>query len=114
MDSVPPAWTFAGRAAYFGDRVCAFCEHRNRASAKFCNECGSPLQLRPCNQCSAVNHQAATNCHQCGAECPPLLTASEATPVLPAADSALALVTPVDVGGELTVPQPLFAAKASR
>lgn len=40
----PPHWTFAARAAYFGDRMCAFCAHRNPAGAKFCNECAAPLE----------------------------------------------------------------------
>ena len=83
----PPHWTFAARAAYFGDRMCAFCDHRNPAGAKFCNECASPLHLKPCSKCDAVNHQAATNCYKCGAACPVLFGTSEATSVLPAADS---------------------------
>ena len=115
MGSPPPApWTFAARAGYFGDRVCPFCDHRNPVSAKFCNDCGSPLHLKPCNQCDAVNHQAATNCYKCGAECPALFTTPEATPVLPAADPTAAWATPGDVGVAATVTQPLFAAGALR
>jgi ribosomal protein L40E len=116
MDSPPPApWTYAARAAYFGDRVCPFCDHHNPAGAKFCNDCGSPLHLKPCNQCDAVNHQAATNCIKCGAECPALFTTPEATPVLPAADAITpAWATPGDVGVVATVTQPLFAAGALR
>src|SRR5437773_12507260 len=91
-------WTFAARAAYFGDRMCAFCAHRNPAGAKFCNDCGSPLHLKPCNQCQAVNRQAATNCYKCDAEFPALFATPEATPVLPAADSTSAWATPGDVG----------------
>jgi ribosomal protein L40E len=113
MDSPPPApWTFAARAAYFGDRVCPFCDHRNSGGAKFCNDCGAPLHLKPCNQCHAVNQQAATNCYKCGAECPALFTTPEATPVLPAADPTPAWATPGDVGVAATVTQPLFAAGA--
>src|SRR6059058_100469 len=83
MDSPsPPPWSYAARAAYFGDRVCRFCDRHNPAGARFCNDCGSPLHLKPCNQCHAVNHQAATNCYKCGA----LFTTPGATPVLPAAD----------------------------
>ena len=116
MDSPPPApWTYAARAAYFGDRVCTFCERHNPASAKFCNDCGSPLHLKPCNRCGAVNHQTATNCYKCGAECPALLTTPEATPVLPAADVTTPVwATPGDVGVAATVTQPLFAAGKSR
>ena len=87
MDSPPPApWTNAARAGYFGDRVCPFCDHHNPVGAKFCNDCGSPLDLKPCNQCDAVNHQAATNCYKCGADYPALFTTPETTPVLPTAD----------------------------
>ena len=115
MDSPPPApWTYAARAGYFGDRVCPFCDHHNPVAAKFCNDCGSPLHLKPCNQCDAINHQAATNCHQCGAEYPALFTTPEATPVLPAADPAPAWATPGDVGLAATVTQPPFTAGVSR
>ena len=115
MDSPPPApWTFAARAAYFGDRVCPFCDHHNPAGAKFCNDCGSPLHLKPCNQCDAVNHQAATKCYKCGAECPALFTTPGATPVLPAAEPTPAWATPGDVGVAATVTQPLFAVSALR
>ena len=115
MGSPPPApWTYAARAAYFGDRVCPFCDHHNPAGAKFCNDCASPLHLKPCNQCDAVNLQAATNCYKCGAECPALFTTPEATPVLPAADPAPAWATPGDVGVAATVTQPPFTDGVSR
>jgi double zinc ribbon protein len=48
--------------------LCPFCQHSNPAVAKFCNDCGSPLTLKPCNQCGAVNDRAAKNCHECHAE----------------------------------------------
>ena len=115
MDSPPPApWTYAARAGYFGDRVCRFCDHHNPVGANFCNDCGSPLHLKPCNQCDAVNLQAATNCYKCGAECPALFTTPEATPVLPAADPAPAWATPGDVGVAATVTQPPFTDGVSR
>ena len=115
MDSPLPApWTYAARAVYFGDRVCRFCDHHNPVAAKFCNDCGSPLHLKPCNQCDAVNLQAATTCRQCGAEYPALFTTPEATPVLPAADPAPAWATPGDVDVAATVIQPPFTAGVSR
>ena len=116
MDSPSPApWTYAARAAYFGDRVCPFCDHHNPAGAKFCNDCGSPLHLKPCNRCGAVNHQAATNCYKCGAECPASFTTPKATPVLPAADVGTPpSATPGDAGVAATATQPLFAAGALR
>ena len=110
----PPHWTFAARAAYFGDRMCAFCDHRNPAGAKFCNDCASPLHLKPCNQCDAVNHQTATNCYKCGAACPVLFSTPEATSVLPAADLTPAWAIPGDVAVAATVTEPLFGASALR
>jgi ribosomal protein L40E len=110
----PPHWTFAARAAYFGDRMCAFCDHRNPADAKFCNDCASPLQLKPCKQCDAVNDQAATNCYKCGAAYPASSSTSEATPASQAAATAPASVTPGDVAVAATVTQPLFATSLSQ
>src|SRR5690348_15099002 len=107
----PPHWTFAARAAYFGDRMCAFCDHRNPAGARFCNDCGSPLHLKPCKRCDAVNDEAATTCCRCGAACPVSSGTPEAMPALPAAGSKPA---PGDVAVAATVTQPMFAATALR
>jgi Double zinc ribbon len=46
---------------------CSFCEHANPLAAKFCNECGSPLNLKPCPQCDAVNGATSKACYMCGA-----------------------------------------------
>ena len=35
--------------------------------AKFCSDCGSPLHLKPCPQCEAINDVTAETCYQCGA-----------------------------------------------
>src|SRR5207237_9295882 len=115
MDSPSsPPWSYAARAAYFGDRVCRFCDRHNPAGARFCNDCGSPLHLKPCNQCGAVNHQAATNCYKCGAEYPELFTTPEATPLLPAADPKPASATTSDMDIAASVTQPRFAAAGLR
>jgi ribosomal protein L40E len=106
-------WTFAARAAYFGDRMCPFCDHRNPGGAKFCNDCGSPLDLKPCSQCSAVNHQSATTCYQCGADYPASSTPPEATPAWLAADAVAASGIPEEVGGAANVMQTQFAAKTT-
>lgn len=45
--------------------VCPFCNHRNPSAAKFCNECGSPLHLSPCEACGAINNLGDTHCWQC-------------------------------------------------
>ena len=64
---------------------CSFCEHPNPVGAKFCNDCGSPLRLKPCARCDAINDLDATHCHQCGADFDEGLVASEAD--MPAADA---------------------------
>jgi|SRR5689334_13972236 len=49
------------------DLACNFCAHGNPEGSKFCNECGSPLNLTPCGRCEAVNAVSAERCHQCDA-----------------------------------------------
>src|SRR5437868_2685668 len=46
---------------------CTFCAHRNPEGSKFCNACGSPLNLAPCPRCEAINNLANLECSQCGA-----------------------------------------------
>ena len=48
--------------------LCLFCNHCNVASAKYCNECASPLHLQPCNHCRAIDNRTAIACYKCGAE----------------------------------------------
>lgn len=47
---------------------CLFCRRLNPADASFCNECGSQLNLQPCDRCGAIDNRSATNCYKCGAE----------------------------------------------
>lgn len=49
---------------------CPFCERENPEDAKFCNACGSPLHLKPCQQCGAVDDVRAQACYKCGAPFP--------------------------------------------
>ena len=69
---------------------CLFCAHTNPAGAKFCNECGAPLHLRPCNRCEAINDQVAKNCYQCGIALSMPGTAPETAPAWPALDPVAA------------------------
>ena len=100
--SRPPNWSFAARAAYFGDLLCPFCDHRNPAGAKFCNDCASPLHLKPCKHCDAVNHVSATACYRCGEAYPVPLRpepapASRASEVEPALAGLTATLTPSNI-----------------
>jgi hypothetical protein len=62
---------------------CFFCKHLNPAGAKYCNDCGSPLHLKPCSECEAINDQAATNCYRCGKDHPVLISTVEASSMSP-------------------------------
>jgi ribosomal protein L40E len=66
---------------------CLFCNHVNPTGAKFCNDCGSPLHLKLCSRCEAVNDQAAKSCYKCRTEFPVLSTTSEAPPMASAPDT---------------------------
>jgi len=79
---------------------CLFCNHANPPGAKFCNDCGSPLHLKLCKQCEAVNGQVAKNCYKCGTEFPALSTAPEVAPVSPALDTTAASATLTGMGFE--------------
>jgi hypothetical protein len=72
---------------------CHFCARTNPAGSKFCNDCGEPLDLKPCSHCDAFNHVAVDRCYQCGtpfeAKQEPLAV-PEPTTVGGAADSAVA------------------------
>ena len=74
---------------------CHFCSQSNPEASKFCNQCGSPLDLKPCPRCEAMNHVAVNQCHQCGAvisaaESAPVPDASQKSTTVETVDSALA------------------------
>jgi hypothetical protein len=75
---------------------CLFCSHDNPQGAKFCNDCGSPLHLRPCWECNAINDAASETCYKCGA-------AYSDTPALIAADAPHA-GAPVLFAGDAPLP----------
>lgn len=68
---------------------CLFCGHANPAGAKFCNDCASPVHLKPCNRCDAINDRPTKNCYKCGAEFPTQVLATEAPPASAAAEGAV-------------------------
>lgn len=47
---------------------CLFCKHPNPAGSSFCNDCGSQLDLQPCEQCGAIDNRSAMHCHKCHTE----------------------------------------------
>src|SRR5688572_21576419 len=49
---------------------CLACQHENKVEDKFCEACGSSLDLRFCPACEAVNGRGATRCHSCSAALP--------------------------------------------
>ena len=44
---------------------CLSCEHANPPDAKFCQECGSALNVKLCQQCEAINGAKAERCYKC-------------------------------------------------
>ena len=47
---------------------CLACNRENKAGDKFCEACGSSLDLKFCPACEAVNGRNASRCHSCAAE----------------------------------------------
>jgi len=46
---------------------CASCDHRNPDAARFCNRCGTPLEIS-CGTCSQPNPPASRFCNHCGTQ----------------------------------------------
>jgi vacuolar-type H+-ATPase subunit H len=59
---------FSGNLA--SSRKCLECGQLNSKMAKKCLQCKSPLQGRPCPQCSRPNHSHSTECYKCGHSLP--------------------------------------------
>jgi hypothetical protein len=58
-------------------QLCPVCEHRNPRGSRFCNECGSPLQLRFCPACHAAEDVMSLNCRSCGEKLPVVMVTDE-------------------------------------
>src|SRR5882762_2667599 len=89
-------------------QICPVCEHRNQLGSRFCNECGSPLQLRFCPACHAAEDVMSLECRTCGARLPMIvLTDEAATPaaVHPTIDSATESIWKTET---LVAARPLF------
>ena len=71
---------------------CSQCNHENPAGARFCNECGAPLQTS-CAQCGQVNPPGSKFCNGCGTKLGAV--SAPATPAAsPTADTTPAASTP--------------------
>ncbi len=46
---------------------CTSCDHLNPDAARFCNRCGSPLEVS-CGACSQPNPPTSRFCNHCGAQ----------------------------------------------
>jgi len=68
--------------------VCSFCAHSNPEGSKFCNACGSQLNLRPCSRCAAINPDSAAWCSQCGASLPEASTLEMEAPAFALVDTS--------------------------
>ena len=67
---------------------CNFCARDNPEGSKFCNGCGSPLNLTLCSRCEAINNVSAKQCYQCGAPLPSVETEETAIPPAPLTEIA--------------------------
>ena len=72
---------------------CEFCGHGNRAGAKICSVCNSPLAFKTCNECGADNDRSAQRCRQCGAALPIDTAATDEALESVAAESAAHLTS---------------------
>jgi ribosomal protein L40E len=81
--------------------ACPLCEQVNPPDAKFCNACGTAIDLAPCPNCGAVNDPTATSCHQCAAPLPREAPAAGSTAP---ADGAAAVPPGTRTPGGRTLP----------
>ena len=54
---------------------CPACQHQNTPGARYCADCGVPLNLKPCPACGKVDEVTAKVCLGCGATFPPIALA---------------------------------------
>ena len=73
--------------------ACNFCAHANPEGSTFCNRCGSPLHLKLCYQCEAINSVLAAECFQCGAPLSSASTEEMATAAVAAMETAQVTAT---------------------
>ena len=92
---------------------CLFCNHLNRAGARYCNDCGSQMHLQPCDRCGATNKRSAKNCYKCAAgfTLPARAPDRDAAPEIPVDQLAYPALNDATVATEHT-PVPPDAAPA--
>jgi ribosomal protein L40E len=79
---------------------CLSCDRPNPSDAAFCERCGSPLNLKLCEQCEAINESRAERCHQCNATFVAPVVTTRARRV-PRSAIALGLAALTGLGGGL-------------
>jgi class 3 adenylate cyclase/tetratricopeptide (TPR) repeat protein len=77
---------------------CATCGTANDEGAKFCNECGTPLQTG-CPTCGAANKPGAKFCNECGAALTGTVPGAVAPPATAVAERRLVTVLFADLVG---------------
>jgi class 3 adenylate cyclase len=93
---------------------CPVCNHENRPGAKFCEECGAPLE-RQCSSCGAELRPTAKFCDECGTPTG-AATGPTRSPEAATAASARKVVTVVfaDLVGSTALHQRVDAESARR
>ena len=88
---------------------CPYCEHSNPVEAKFCNDCGSPLHLKPCPACATLADSRAEACASCGAAFPdrPILTVHPLDDPVDADDEPIVLTERIDLQDPVGLNDPI-------
>src|SRR4051794_24897252 len=94
---------------------CPSCGQQNPTDARFCTDCGLPVDLVACPHCGAVNRRDAAFCYQCQASTSGRTSADrDPQPIAtPARESSSAAVGEVRVGPEPGDPQSVSVAPRS-
>jgi len=94
--------------------ICPSCAHENRPGAKFCEDCGTPLE-RACASCGSELRPIAKFCDECGAPVAGATPAAAAA-AAPAEDGARKIVTIVfaDLVGSTALHERLDPESARR
>jgi ribosomal protein L40E len=88
---------------------CLACRHDNKVGDKFCEACGSSLDLKLCPGCEAMNGRTATHCRSCAAELPADSATEAPAPQMPEPPEAPAADQPFRAPQRLRVIEPEYS-----